>query len=146
MTGHRSSQLLTPALMLLAALIAFLGVTIPADWRTMTSNPGGLIFWLTLGAVHVAPFLIAAALARPAPPRRRAVIVAVLACLAELSLLVWVHSQLDEDAQAGLLYIFMTPPATWAIAAMAISTIGRPKAGPRQARPRFRVRSERRRA
>lgn len=127
MAGSRPSQLLVPTLMLLAALIAFFGIAPPADWRALRSEPGVQVFSFVLVAIHVAPFLVVAALARRAVLRRRVVVVAVVACVAELALLAWAYSVLGDDAQAGLVYVFVTPLATWAIADVGILAMGSPK-------------------
>ena len=98
-------------LYLLAAMIAFVGVVLPGDFNVHDS-------WdVAIGSLHAAPFLIVVLASIGWKQFDLSVLVAATcAGAAETVLMFGVSQSVQSDAQGGLLYVFVTPVATAAIA------------------------------
>lgn len=104
-------------ILIATAVVAAGAVTIPG-FPVLLAEPELITFSVVLAVAHAAPFVVAALVARRTRTRL-AVAAALAALVAEAGLMAWAFSVLDDDAQGGLVYIFITPLASAAIAAAA---------------------------
>lgn len=86
-------------------------------------EPGSLTFSLILSAVHSEPFIVLSALSARQPSGWLSLAAAAWTVVAVAVLLLWAFTVVNEDAQAGLVYVFVTPPAAWIIAGTALAGV-----------------------
>ena len=90
------------------------------------------VFSLVLSAIHVAPWIVAWAFVRDSRRPRVAITAAGLAAIGQFALMASAYAALDDDAQGGLVFVFVTPIGSAALAVMAALAARMPVPGRRR--------------